>query len=57
MSETTSGCPSAVADQLTCHRVKECCVHLHSCVQQWKQFNSRGFDIASKLVNVILQSK
>lgn len=46
-----------MADQLVCHRVKECCVHLHSCVQKWKELNNKGFDIASKLVNLSLQKK
>jgi len=47
----------AMADSLVCHRVKECCVRLHSCVQRWQQLKSEGLDVASKLVNVLMQSK
>ena len=46
-----------MADSLVCHRVKECCVCLHSCVQKWKQLNSEGLDIANKLVQTIIQKK
>lgn len=37
------------------YTVKECCVKLHACVQNWKEVNTKGFAVASKLVNVMLQ--
>ena len=46
-----------MADSVVCHRVKECCVRLHSCVQKWQQLNSQGLDIANKLVQIVIQSK
>ena len=45
------------SDQLVCHRVKDCCVQLHGSVQRWKQLSDKGFDIANKLVNSLLQHK
>ena len=48
---------SAGTDQLVCHRVKECCVHLHSCIQSWKELSTTSFDVASKLVNSSLESR
>ncbi|CAI8048383.1 hypothetical protein GBAR_LOCUS26695 [Geodia barretti] len=45
------------ADSLVVHRVKECCVRLHSCVQKWQQLSSRGLDVASKLVQTVMQNK
>ena len=45
------------SDQLVSHRVKDCCVHLHGSVQKWKQLSDKGFDIANKLVNSLLQQK
>lgn len=48
---------AVMADSVVCHRVKECCVRLHSCVQKWQQLNSQGLDIANKLVQIVIQSK
>ena len=45
------------SDELVRHRVKECCVHLHSCIQKWKELSSASFDVANKLVNTSLESK
>lgn len=39
------------------HRVKECCVQLHSCVQKWKELSSRGYDLVDKLINASMQLK
>ena len=46
-----------MADGLVVHRVKECCVRLHGCVQKWQQLSSQGVDVASKLVQTVVQNK
>ena len=43
--------------ELVSHRVKECCVVLHSCVQKWKELSSKGFDLANQIVNLNIQHK
>ena len=45
------------SDSLVGHRVKECCVRLHSCVKKWQQLSSQGLDAASKLVQTAMQKK
>lgn len=39
------------------HRLKECCVHLHSNVQKWKELSSKGFDLANQIVNLGIEKK
>ena len=45
------------SDMVVCGRVKECCVHLHSCIQKWRELSSTSFDVANKIVNTSLESK
>ena len=54
---TLSGPDIPPGDHLVCHRIKECCVHLHSNVQKWKELNSKGFDVANRIVNSTIQQK
>eukprot|EP00731_Ephydatia_muelleri_P023077 Em0015g660a len=44
-----------MTDDLTNRRVQVCCKNLHCCAQVWQEHNGQGIEIASRLVNAILQ--
>ena len=43
--------------ELVGHRVKECCVNLHSYIQKWKELSSKGFDLANQIINTAIEHK
>ncbi len=45
------------ADLIVGRRIKECCVHIHSNIQKWKDLSNRGFDLANQLTNSTLEKK